>query len=92
MASASRPNGPRAAALLDRIAAGSDHAIFPTKRNLERVARFASIDEARADARHYALDTIVPWIEQRDGEDHVCLPADRGYPVTSEPLATAFRA
>ena len=81
-----------AAALLDRIAAGSDHSIFPTKRNLERLARFATIDEARADAKLYSLDTIIPWVEQRGGEPHVCLPADRGYPVTSEPLATAFRA
>ena len=81
-----------AAALLERIDAGSDHAIFPTKRNLERLARFASIDEARADAALYSLDTIIPWVEQRDGEPHVCLPDDRGYPVTSEPLATAFRA
>lgn len=81
-----------AAALLERIAAGRDHAIFPTKRNLERIACFASIDEARADAALHSLDTIVPWIEQRGGEPHVCLPAGRGYPVTSEPLATAFRA
>ena len=78
--------------LLERIEAGSDHAIFPTKRNLERIARFASIAEARADAALYSLDTIIPWVEQRGGEPHVCLPADRGYPVTSEPLATAFRA
>jgi len=81
-----------AAALLARIAAGSDHAIFPTKRNLERIARFATIDEARADAALYPLDTIIPWVEDRNGEPHVCLPSERGYPVTSEPLATAFRA
>ena len=81
-----------AAALLDRIAAGSDHAIFPTKRTLERIARFATIDAARADAALYPLDTIVPWVEERGGEPHVCIPADRGYLVTSEPLATAFRA
>ncbi|MDQ3074649.1 MAG: NUDIX hydrolase [Pseudomonadota bacterium] len=81
-----------AAALLDRIDSGTDHAIFPTKRNLERLARFATFDEARADAHCHSLDTIIPWVEQRDGEPHVCIPADRGYPVTSEPLATAFRA
>ena len=81
-----------ASALLERIAAGSDHAIFPTKRNLERIARFATIDDARADAALYSLDTIIPWVEERDGASHVCLPDDRGYPVTSEPLATAFRA
>jgi len=81
-----------AQALLDRIEAGTDHAIFPTKRNLERLARFATFDEALADALMHSLDTIIPWVEERDGEPHVCLPADRGYPVTSEPLATAFRA
>ena len=81
-----------ASALLKRIAAGDAHAIFPTKRNLERVARFASVADARADAALYPLDTIIPWVEQRGGEPHVCLPSDRGYPVTSEPVATAFRA
>jgi 8-oxo-dGTP pyrophosphatase MutT (NUDIX family) len=81
-----------AAALLDRIAAGADHAIFPTKRNLERLARFATIAEARADAAAHSLDAIVPWIEQRGGEPHVCIPADRGYPTCSEPMTTAIRA
>ena len=81
-----------AASLLGRLAAGEDHAIFPTRRNLERLARFATIDEALADAARHSLDTIIPWVEQRDGEPHVCIPPDRGYPVTSEPLATAFRA
>jgi 8-oxo-dGTP pyrophosphatase MutT (NUDIX family) len=81
-----------ASSLLARIAAGQDHAIYPTKRNLERLARFATIEEARADASAHSLDTIMPWVEQRDGEPHVCIPPDRGYPVTSEPLATAFRA
>jgi 8-oxo-dGTP pyrophosphatase MutT (NUDIX family) len=81
-----------ASELLKRIEAGNDHAIFPTKRNLERIARFATIEEARADAALYSLDTIIPWVEQRDGAPHVCLPADRGYPITSEPLETAFRA
>ena len=78
--------------LLERIEAGSGHAIFPTKRNLERLARFESIDEALADAAAYPLDTITPWVADVAGEQHVCIPEGRGYPVTSEPLATAFRA
>jgi 8-oxo-dGTP pyrophosphatase MutT (NUDIX family) len=81
-----------AAALLERIAAGSDHAIFPTKRNLERLARFATLDEARADAALYGAEAIIPWVEERYGAPHVCIPADRGYPVTSEPLTSAVRA
>jgi len=45
-----------------------------------------------ADARAHSLDTIVPWIDEIEGEPHVRIPEDRGYPVTSEPLRTAFRA
>jgi 8-oxo-dGTP pyrophosphatase MutT (NUDIX family) len=79
-------------ALLDRVDAGTAHAIFPTKRNLERLARFATVADARADAALYPLDPITPWVEQCGGEPHICIPTDRGYPVTSEPAATAFRA
>ena len=78
--------------MLKRIETGAAHAIFPTKRNLERLARFQSIDEARADAAAYPLDTITPWVEEVAGEQQVRIPEGRGYPVTSEPLATAFRA
>ncbi|HET9355472.1 MAG TPA: NUDIX hydrolase [Sphingomicrobium sp.] len=78
--------------LLDRIDRGTAHAIFPTKRNLERLARFPSLAAALADAAAHSLDTITPWVEDVAGEPHVCIPQGRGYPVTSEPLATAFRA
>ncbi len=81
-----------AAALLERIEAGTANAIFPTKRNLERLARYAGHGEAAADAGRYPIEPIEPWIERRGGVDQVCIPPDRGYPVTSEPLATAFRA
>ncbi|WP_345777668.1 NUDIX hydrolase [Sphingomicrobium clamense] len=81
-----------AQAMLDAIAAGKAGAIFPTKRNLERLARFASIDEAIVDARAQSLDRIVPWVEDRDGQKRVCIPEGRGYPVTSEPLDSAVRA
>ena len=46
----SAPSGRARRRLLAEIEAGRAHAIFPTRRNLERLARFASIDEARADA------------------------------------------
>jgi len=81
-----------AADLLDRIAAGRASAIFPTKRNLERIALHAGFDEALADAHRHPLETIVPWIEQRGGVAHVCIPEDRGYPTTAEPVTSALRA
>ena len=81
-----------AADLLARIERGHASAIFPTKRNLERLAQHGKLDAALSDARAHSLDTIIPWIEEIDGEPHVRIPDDRGYPVLSEPLATAFRS
>jgi 8-oxo-dGTP pyrophosphatase MutT (NUDIX family) len=80
------------AALLQRIERGQASAIFPTKRNLERLAKHSSLEAAIADARAHSLDTIIPWVEDIGGEPHVKIPEGRGYPVTAEPLATAFRA
>lgn len=78
--------------LLDRIGRGDASAIFPTKRNLERLAQHDRLESAVADARAHSLDTIIPWVEEIEGVRHVRIPEGRGYPVISEPLATAFRA
>jgi 8-oxo-dGTP pyrophosphatase MutT (NUDIX family) len=78
--------------LLDRIDRGEASAIFPTKRNLERLAARSSFDDALADAHAHSMETIIPWVEEIDGVRHVRIPEGRGYPVISEPLATAFRA
>lgn len=80
-----------AADVLAELESGRAHAIFPTRRNLERLARFASIEEARADAARHPVSRITPWVEEREGQPHVCIPEDIGYPVTSEPLETARR-
>lgn len=77
--------------VLDRAADGDLTIIFPTKRNLERLARFASFDAAAADARAMPVRTITPWLAIRDGEEHLCIPDDLGYPVTSERRADVRR-
>ena len=77
--------------VLDEIAAGRAHAIFPTRRNLERLARFASIEEARADAERHKVRQITPWVEEREGRRYVCIPEGIGYPVTAEPYEIARR-
>lgn len=76
---------------LSMVEAGTASAIFPTRRNLERLARFATIDEAVADARAHPIETVTPWVETRDGAAWLCIPERIGYPVTAEPLATARR-
>ena len=77
--------------VLARVADGRASAIFPTIRNLERLARFDSIAAARADAAAHAIETITPWIADHDGEPHLFIPEGLGYPVTRESLASVRR-
>ena len=81
-----------AADILAEVEAGDAHVIFPTRRNLERLARFGSMAEARTDAALHPVTCITPWVEERGGVPHVCIPEGIGYPVTSEPLETARRS
>ena len=71
--------------------AGRVTVIYPTRRNLERLARFADLAAAVADARAHPIRTITPWTEMRDGIAHLCIPDDLGYPVTSQALGAAER-
>ena len=80
-----------AADALAEIEAGRAHAIFPTRRNLERLGRFDSIAATRADAAAHQVTRITPWVETRGGAPFVCIPEGAGYPVTAEPLETARR-
>jgi len=77
--------------VLDEADAGRARIIFPTRRNLERLARFDSFDAAAAHAAEVQVRTVTPWIEERDGAMHLCIPDDLGYPVTSEPMTSAMR-
>ncbi len=77
--------------ILDEVNGGRARAIFPTRRNLERLARFASLEEARIDAKRHPVRKIVPWVEEREGVKWLCIPEDAGYPVTAELLETARR-
>jgi 8-oxo-dGTP pyrophosphatase MutT (NUDIX family) len=80
-----------AAAVLDAADAGTVRVIFPTRRNLERIALFGSFAQAQAQARAIAPDLICPEIIDRDGETYLQIPADRGYPVTEEKVSSAMR-
>jgi 8-oxo-dGTP pyrophosphatase MutT (NUDIX family) len=77
--------------VLDRLGRGEASAIFPTLRNLERLAQFDSVDQARADALAHPIETITPWIAEHDGVSYLCIPEGLGYPVTREPLESVRR-
>ena len=81
-----------AQAVLDRADRGEVKMIFPTRRNMERLAGLNSFAEAEAHARRFhPVRKIMPMVEDRGGVPHLCIPDDLGYPVTSEPLTSAMR-
>lgn len=71
--------------------AGEIHVIFPTRRNLDRLALFASFAEARAQAEAIPVRMITPRQADRDGERWLTIPEDHGYPVTGQPMSSVKR-
>ncbi|WP_380873455.1 NUDIX hydrolase [Sphingomonas sp. DBB INV C78] len=71
---------------------GRFRVIFPTKRNLERLALLVDFAAARTHAASFTIEAVTPWVEDRDGERFLCIRDDQGYPVTSVPLANELRA
>lgn len=74
-----------------RCAQGDGRALFPTRRILERLARFARFADAVADAQALPERIITPWRETIEGRDWLCIPDDAGYPVSREAIETAMR-
>jgi 8-oxo-dGTP pyrophosphatase MutT (NUDIX family) len=80
-----------AAEALERDRSGEARLIFPTRRNLERLAKHSSFEAIRADAEAHAIEPITPWVEQLDGENFITIPEGIGYPVTREKLDGLWR-
>lgn len=76
---------------LEREQRGEARLIFPTRRNLERLAQHSNFDEIRADALAHGVEPVIPWVEERDGEKFITIPSDLGYPVTQERLDGLWR-
>ena len=77
---------------LDAAEKGDIKIIFPTRRNLERLAQFDSFAEAKAQAEAIPVRTITPHMGERDGKTWLEIGEDLGYPVTAEPLTTVARS
>ncbi len=76
---------------LEREARGETRLIFPTRRNLERLALHGDFAAIRADALAHPVDPVTPWVEERDGEKFITIPEHLGYPVTQEKLDGLWR-
>ncbi|MDY7098425.1 MAG: NUDIX domain-containing protein [Pseudomonadota bacterium] len=76
---------------LEAAERGEIKLIFPTRRNLERLALFSSFAEARAQAEAIPVKTIIPKVETQDGKPMLTILTDAGYPVTAELLESVAR-
>ncbi|MEE4538456.1 MAG: NUDIX domain-containing protein [Erythrobacter sp.] len=76
---------------LEMAAASDIKLIFPTRRNLERLALFEDFAAARAQAEAIPVRTIVPKIDDSSGQPMLTIMRNAGYPVTEELLQRAAR-
>ncbi|HEX6741880.1 MAG TPA: NUDIX hydrolase [Sphingomicrobium sp.] len=80
-----------AAEVIERDRRGEARLIFPTRRNLERLAQHASFNEVRADALSHPIEPVTPWVEERGGEKFITIPSHLGYPIIEERLDGLWR-
>lgn len=80
-----------AAKALELADAGEISVIFPTRRNLDRLALFASFGAACEQISRFPPHRISASPEDRDGEQWLVIPDGHGYPVLGQTLASARR-
>ena len=71
--------------------AGEIQVIFPTRRNLDRLALFETFAAARTQAESIPVRMITANVTERDGERWLTIPEGHGYPVTGQPMSTVRR-
>ena len=76
---------------LERERNGDARLIFPTRRNLERLALHDSFEAMLSDAAAHPVDPISPWVEEVDGANSITIPDGIGYPVVREKLDGLWR-
>jgi 8-oxo-dGTP pyrophosphatase MutT (NUDIX family) len=67
----------------DALAAGRRgelQLVFPTIKHLEQLAELESVEHALDAARRREVEPILPKVVHGDGEAHVLLPGEPGYP------------
>lgn len=70
---------------------GEISVIFPTLRNLERLAQFASFAQALEDIAAHPVSRVHPGTEERADGEWLIIPEGHGYPVRGQLKATARR-
>jgi 8-oxo-dGTP pyrophosphatase MutT (NUDIX family) len=66
--------------------AGTYTIIFPTLRNLEKLARHATVQAALEHSAAEQTVTVLPWTEKRDDGTWLCIPDNAGYTHCEEKM------
>lgn len=74
----------RPAEVLEQARRGEHTVIFPTLRNVEKLAAFASVSDALSAASATAVVRVEPWTERRADGAWLCIPKEAGYAVSEE--------
>lgn len=70
--------------VLEQAARGERTVIFPTLRNVEKLATFDSVRAAFNAAAASKVVRVEPWTERRADGTYLCIPKEAGYAVCEE--------
>ncbi len=70
--------------VLEQAASGERTVIFPTLRNIEKLATFESVADAFSGAAANNVVRVEPWTEKRQDGTYLCIPREAGYAVHEE--------
>jgi 8-oxo-dGTP pyrophosphatase MutT (NUDIX family) len=74
----------RPADVLEQAAAGKRTVIFPTLRNVEKLANCTTVAAALTAAANSTIVRVLPWTERRGDGTYLCIPVEAGYAVSEE--------
>lgn len=82
-----------AAEVLDQADAGQVTIIYPTRRNLERLAALGTFEQTRLqlDVLPSPPPMITPFIQKYRGKEFLCIPEGMGYPVMEQAMSEVRR-
>ena len=60
--------------------------IFPTLRNIEKLATWSTPQSAVEAAQNTTPVPVLPWTEKRDDGQYLCIPVEAGYAVSEEKM------
>jgi 8-oxo-dGTP pyrophosphatase MutT (NUDIX family) len=76
----------RPADALEGARSGKYTIIFPTLRNIEKLAESATVDAAMEAARRSRIVRVLPWTERREDGNYLCIPPEAGYVISEEKM------